>query len=128
MESLRSVATVRRAVVFLIAFAGVWWITAYPRAQLVAWFDLARGHHRFMVPGGYPPRWSFHEYQLLRDRYGVEAGGEGGCVVSQYAEWYTNGYNSIAYAEINRHFGKDILRECRSEAYAAYLREHRDRE
>lgn len=113
----------------LIAFAVlllaviVWWLTAYPRGMVVAWFDHARGHYEIKVYG-FPAPWSCEYARLLKLRYGIEVNAVAGCVVTEQLVHYVAGYNAVSQPRIETRFGKDVFAECADDARKAWEREH----
>ena len=82
------------------------------RGQKAALEDIERGELSLVAHGRPGP--SFVKYaELLRQRYGVEAGG--GCVQVE-ARAYVEEYNRVMRAEIAERFGADALEEAWAEA------------
>lgn len=97
----------------------VWWLLAYPRGMMVAWFDQARGRDA-IKSYGLPPRWNREYFELVSQRYGVSIDRVADCEVSLDTEWYAAGYNSVSRPRIRRRFGKDIFAQCDFNARAAW--------
>jgi hypothetical protein len=78
----KKVSAVVTALLALIFALSVWDASASIRGQLVARYDLARGHYRILVvglPGASRPEYS----RVLHERFGVEMRVEAGCIVSE---------------------------------------------
>jgi hypothetical protein len=110
----------------LIVLVVGYYLSAYPRGMITAWFDCSRGHYR-VKSAGLPVRW-YREYcRLLRERYGVEDEAIADCEVYPDVDWYLRGYNSISEPRILARFGKDIFAECHQEARTAWYLAHPDK-
>ena len=75
----------RRAWILVVAlFVGYacWQDSGSIRGELVARFDLARGHY-IILALGYPPHWRPEYARLLRERYGIEERFVAGCMVDR---------------------------------------------
>lgn len=64
---------------------------------------------------GLPAEWVPEYTRLLKQKYGVESGGEG-CIVSQSFLAYAEEYNSTARSAAIQRFGRDIFKETMDEA------------
>jgi hypothetical protein len=104
---------------FLITapWAGIfgWQCSAFTRGRIVARCDLIRGHNEVLTLG-LPPGWLPECARLLRERYGIMMRPIAGCAVSDTLIDYADGYNTVSVTSANRKFGRDVLRECTSEA------------
>jgi len=103
------------AITCVIAGIVIWEASARVRGQLVARFDLARGHYRILTLG-LPTRWRPEYTSLLRQRYGIEERMVAGCIVSESLLAYAAGYNAVSTEAANRKFGHDIFKEARTDA------------
>ena len=92
-----------------------WDLTARIRGQLVASFDVARGHYE-VLSAGLKAEWSPEYAHLLRERYGIRVRGVAGCIMSGPLSAYLGGYNSVSVGAANRKFGRDVFRECADDA------------
>jgi len=92
-----------------------WELSSRIRGQIVARFDLARGHYEVLVLG-LAPRWRPEYARLLRERYRIESRVVAGCVVSEWLLAYVEGYNEVSMNAANRRFGRDVFRESIVEA------------
>src|ERR1039457_2587750 len=101
----------------LMLVAGLigWWVSGGIRGQLVAHFDVARGHYEILSLG-FPAPWRSEYARILRERYGIELRVVAGCVVSPQLLAYTVGYNLVSMAAANHRFGPDIFRESETDA------------
>jgi hypothetical protein len=105
----------RKLTVFLIlacSLAGLvgWDHSASIRGQLVAGFDVTRGHYEVLT-AGLPVEWRPEYTRLLRERYGIEERVVAGCIVSRSLSAYVEGYNGVSMSAANRKFGHDVFRE-----------------
>ena len=122
MVTIRNWLTLRRVLNAIVAGAAavlVWWLLAYPRGMMVAWFDQARGRDA-IKSYGLPPPWYRDYFELVTQRYGVSIDRVADCEISFDTEWYAAGYNSVSGPRIRRRFGKDIFVECNFNARAAW--------
>jgi hypothetical protein len=110
-------------IVYALLAVLAWYISAYPRGMLVAWFDQARGHYEIQATG-LPAPWRGETARLLDARYGVKLRGVAGCVVPLDVGIYVDGYSAVSEPHMLAHFGKDVFAECSEEARKAY--EHRN--
>jgi hypothetical protein len=98
-----------------------WWISAGLRGQLMARYDVAHGRFKLLVYG--LPASGFPEYRrLLRERYGVEVVSLG-CVATDGS--YTNAYDRVVTAVVNRRFGRDVFKESSDEATKRSQEKHK---
>jgi hypothetical protein len=105
MFNRRNVLLSLAAIVLLLI---VWTVSAPIRGQLMAHYDISRGHYRILSYGLQPP--GFREYrQLVRERYNVDVVPLG-CVVTNGA--YVRAYDRVVGDAVNRKFGSDAL--CKS--------------
>ena len=103
------------ALTCVIAGIVIWEASARVRGQLVARFDLARGHYRILTLG-LATRWRPEYTRLLRQRYGIEERMAAGCIVSESLLAYAEGYNRLSMDAANRKFGHDIFKETMADA------------
>jgi hypothetical protein len=84
-------------VVLVLAWWG-WDYSASARGEIVAQYDVARGHYRVLLYG-LPPL-GFPEYaRIMQERYGIEYLKVAGCVVSSSLMAYAEGYNAVSVAQ-----------------------------
>jgi hypothetical protein len=95
---------------FLSRFGGI-------RGQLVAHFDVARGHYEILTLG-LPAPWRSEFARILRDRYGIEQRVVAGCMVTPSLLAYTEGYNQVSMTAANLKFGRDVFKESADDAMA----------
>jgi hypothetical protein len=96
----------------LMLVAGLigWWVSGGIRGQLVAHFDVARGHYEILSLG-FPAPWRSEFARILRERYGIEQRVVAGCMVTPPLLAYTEGYNRVSMTAANRKFGRDVFKE-----------------
>src|ERR1039457_1694823 len=96
----------------LMLVAGLigWWVSGGIRGQLVAHFDVARGHYEILSLG-FPAPWRSEFARILRERYGIEQRVVAGCMVTLPLLAYTEGYNRVSMTAANRKFGRDVFKE-----------------
>jgi hypothetical protein len=117
---------VRNAVLAIaILLGGLWgWdSSAASRGQLLARFDLARGHYE-ILSYGLPVSWRPDYVLLLRERYGIEDRAIAGCIVTNSLVAYADGYNAVSITAANRRYGRDIFRESMIEAASNWKSRH----
>ena len=95
-------------------FAG-WDRLARIRGELVAGFDVARGHYEVLT-AGLPVEWRPEYARLLRERYGIKERVVAGCIVSRSLSDYVDGYNRVSVSAANRKFGHDVFQESAADA------------
>jgi hypothetical protein len=103
------------ASLMLVAGSIGWWLSGVTRGQLVAHFDVARGHYEILSLG-LPVPWRSEFARILRERYGIENRVVAGCIVSPTLLAYTEGYNRVSMAAANRKFGHDVFKESVADA------------
>jgi hypothetical protein len=103
------------ALVYCLAIFVCWELSARIRGQLVARFDLARGHYEVLSLGLAAP-WRPEYARLLHERYGIELRVVAGCDVSEWFLAYVEGYNTESMSAVNRELGRDVFRESVVEA------------
>jgi hypothetical protein len=114
----RNILAIIAAIVVLPA---LWWVSAPIRGQLMAHYDIERGHFQVLDYGLLSP--GFREYrQLLRERYGVDARPLG-CVITDAS--YVNAYNRVVMDTVNRKFGRDVFTESWAEAMKLQLQKQK---
>jgi hypothetical protein len=101
--------------VSLICGLGAWEVSADILGQLVADFDVARGHYQ-ILEWGLPVSWRPEYNRLLRERYGIETRVIAGCVVSESLIAYAAGYNAVSTNAAKRKFGHDVFDRSNAEA------------
>jgi len=115
-----ALVTVLTAMVLLMT---AWSISAPARGQLVASFDVARGHYE--VQGyGLPLPWRAEYAQLLQHRYKVNFRTVALCIVSRSLVAYVDSYDDVIMKAVNRKFGHDVFKECAEEARRNWERTH----
>jgi hypothetical protein len=101
--------------VCLILWSVLWSVSASARGELVARYDISRGHYE--VQGfGLPVPWRPEYARLLQERYGIEFRTVALCIVSTELVAYVESYNGVSTAAANRKFGHDIFKEFSEEA------------
>jgi hypothetical protein len=103
------------ASLMLVAGSIGWWVSGGIRGQLVAYFDVARGHYGILSLG-LPAPWRSEFARILRERYGIEQRVVAGCVVSPVLLAYTEGYNRVSMTAANRKFVHDVFKESAGDA------------
>jgi hypothetical protein len=103
------------ASLMLVAGPIGWLVSGGIRGQLVAHFDVARGHYEILSLG-LPAHWRSEFARILRERYGIEDRVVAGCMVSPPLLAYTEGYNRVSMTAANRKFGRDIFKESAADA------------
>ena len=99
----------------LILGSVIWSVTASARGELVARYDISRGHYE--VQGyGLPVPWRPQYVRLLQERYGIKFRTVALCIVSTALVAYVDSYNRVSTAAVNRKFGHDVFKECSDEA------------
>ena len=90
-----------------------WWgwdYSASARGEIVARYDVARGHYRVLhygLPSHGLPKYA----RIMRERYGIEYLAVAGCVVSRSLMAYADAYNAVSVAAVRRKYGRDIFLE-----------------
>jgi hypothetical protein len=113
----RAIRNHRTLSVFLVVVGSLpeWWLSAPLRGELVACFDISRGHYEVLGYGLVSP--TRYEYtRLLRERYGVEYRAVADCIVSLTLVSYAGGYNTVSMFAARRKFGHDVFQECEEDA------------
>jgi hypothetical protein len=105
----------------LLLWAVLWSAVPRVRGQLVARFDIARGHYE-ILGYGLPVPWYADDVRLLRERYGIEYRPVAGCIVSATLIAYVDNYNGVIAAAANRKFGHDVFKECAGDARKSWER------
>jgi len=99
----------------LIIWSVFWSVTASARGELVARYDISRGHYE--VQGyGLPVPWRPEYARLLQERYGVNFRTVALCIVSTTLVSYVDSYNKVSAEAVNRKFGHDVFKECSDDA------------
>lgn len=99
----------------LILWSAIWSVTASARGELVARYDISRGHYE--VQGyGLPVPWRPDYARLLHERYGVTFRTVALCIASTTLVAYVDSYNKVSTEAVNRKFGHDVFKECSEEA------------
>ena len=102
----------------VILLSELLYASASARGQLVANFDMARGHYQILGYGLPTPERG--EYvRPLRERYGIEFRAVAFCRVSHSLVSYANAYNDVVRAGAVRKFGHDVFRECNDDVRAS---------
>jgi len=103
------------AILILVTGSVGWWFSGGLRGQLVAHFDVARGHYQILSLGlPFPGHSEFA--RILRQRYGIEDRVVAGCLVSPPLLAYAEGYNRVSMKAANRKFGRDVFKESFTDA------------
>lgn len=105
------------ASLMLVAGSIGWLVSGGIRGQLVAHFDVARGHYEILTFGLAAP-WRSEFARILRDRYGIEQRVVAGCMVTPSLVAYTEGYNQVSMTAANLKFGRDVFKESADDAMA----------
>ena len=95
-------------------------VTPRLRGHAAASRDLSRGHYEVKTIG-FVGLWREDYAAILRDRYGVQLSVGAGCLASRSRVSYCKAYNAVQRPTIIAHFGRDIFRESRDEARAAWI-------
>jgi hypothetical protein len=88
---------------------------AYEAGRRDAVRDIGEDRLVIEIYGGPPAPWDADWAKLLRERFRIELR-ERGCVVDYAIRGHERGYNEISFAEVQRRFGRDVVRETRAEA------------
>src|SRR3954452_713817 len=103
------------ALVTLILCSALWSATASARGEMVARYDISRGHYE--VQGyGLPDPWRPEYARLLQERYRVKFRTVALCIASRTLVTYVDSYDTVSTAAIHRKFGHDVFEECWLEA------------
>jgi hypothetical protein len=100
----------------LILWQAFWSFTASGRGQILARYDISRGHYE-VLGYGLPAAWRPEYARLLQERYGVKFRSVAGCIVSTGLVAYVDSYNRVSTEAVNRKFGHDVFDECSDEAH-----------
>ena len=110
---------VRHPIVLLIQLlfvVGVWFA---PWGAALGYFaashDLAKGHFYIKKIGLIREPSRIYE-RLLKDRYNIHCLSGAGCMPKPAEIDFAVAYNAISRAAIRKHFGRDVLAECRRDA------------
>ena len=98
----------------LCALGMAWWFSGTPRGFLAAQFDVRRGHYEYQSVG--LNIFAKEESALLLNRYGIQERLLALCIVSKPKADYATAYNEISVSGAEKHFGHNVIVECRSEA------------
>jgi hypothetical protein len=98
----------------VVGFVGCY-RSARIRGELVAGFDVARGHYEVLT-AGMPVEWRPEYARLLRERYGIKERVVAGCSVSRRLTEYVDGYNKVSMRAAKRKFGHDVFQESAADA------------
>jgi hypothetical protein len=99
-------------------------VTASARGELVARYDISRGHYE--VQGyGLPMPWRPEYARLLQERYGIKLRTVAPCIVSTALVAYVDSYNRVSAEAVNRKFGHDVFKECSEEARDSWEQAHK---
>jgi hypothetical protein len=108
----------------ILIFANLAWdASAFLRGQIVARYDIARGHYRELTLGLPPPQRPTYA-NVIKERYGIELRAVAGCIVSPSLISYVDGYNSVSIAGANRKWGRDVFEDGRNEAGRIWSQAH----
>jgi hypothetical protein len=103
-----------------------WYFSAEPRGIFMADIDYLCGRYGVWETG--PPwPWLNEEKDLLRERYRVEVVGlmpDHPTPVTLPLIWYGRGYNTVARANLQEKYGKDVLVECARDARKRWAADH----
>jgi len=103
------------ATIVLCLAIGAWlFLPASTRGNVVARFDIMRGHYE-MQSCGRPPKWQDQYAGLLRER-GIHLRAVAGCMISEPIMSYVGAYNTTMRAAAEKRFGYDVIQECEAEA------------
>jgi len=109
------IRSVLQAIAVIVAFVILTFFAAGPCGWLSAQWDVRREHYK--IKGGGLIRGSdIICNRLLKERYGIIASSGGGCLMLPHEIAFISGYNAVSVPAIRKHFGKDVLAECRGEA------------
>jgi hypothetical protein len=103
------------AVAGLILCSALWSATASARGEMVARYDISRGHNE-VLGYGLPVPWRPEYARLLHERYGVKFRTVALCIVSTTLVAYVDSYNRVSAEAVKRRFGHDVFKECSEEA------------
>lgn len=101
------------AALALVVLVLAWWgwdYSASARGEIVAQYDVARGHYR-VLHYGFPSPGLPKYARIMQERYGIEYLTVAGCVVSPSLMAYADGYNAVSMAAARRRYGRDIFLE-----------------
>lgn len=120
MRSMRPVLVKTALTAAVISALFVWgsfacWPVPEFCGKLMARIDLAHGRYRVLTYG-LPVPWQTRYAKILRRRYGVELKVVGGCVISESASDFTDGYDQVSTAAIGLRFGRNALTRAYAEA------------
>jgi hypothetical protein len=104
----------------LILCSALWSVTASGRGEIVARYDISRGHYE-VLGYGLPVAWRPEYARLLQERYGVKFRPVAGFIVSTELVAYVDSYNKVSTEAVNRKFGHDVFKECSDEARRKWL-------
>lgn len=110
----QALTAVTTALLMALIFLG-WIHTAGFRGQISARIDQGNGHAR-LLGFGEPPPWRSDFVRLLRERHGIEFHVVAGCVVSKALVDYVDGYNQVSMRVSRRKWGRDVFKECETDA------------
>lgn len=78
--------------------------------------DLQAGKLNIETMGPPPAPWEGAYEKLLKERHGITYSWVAGCIVNDRVSGHARAYNQIMEAEIERRFGKDVLKKTADEA------------
>lgn len=86
------------------------------RGRAEARRDIQEGRLALEIMGPPPPPWQETYQRLAKERYGIEQRWVAGCMPSNRVMGHADGYDEVMEAEIERRFGKDVLKKTAEEA------------
>lgn len=112
------------AVACFILWQALWSTTASARGEMVARYDISRGHYE-VLGYGLPVAWRPEYARLLQERYGIKFRAVAGCIVSTGLVAYVDSYDRVSAEAVNRKFGHDVFKECSEEARDSWKQAHK---
>jgi hypothetical protein len=121
-------AIARHPVVHLLLAAILLFIWFAPLGATLGYLsakhDISRGQFAIQQYGliRHPPLSIYS--RILKERYDVRCPSTSCCAVMESEVEFDNAYNSVAFPEIIKHFGKDVFAECMEAADTEFRSEH----
>ena len=112
--SHKALTAVSTLVILMLTYYA-WDASASVRGEVVARYDIARGHYQELTYGLPVPQRPTYAH-VLKERYGIEVHAVSGCIVWPSLIAYVRGYNKVSMAAANRRWRRDVFDESWHEA------------
>ena len=89
--------------------------------KFMARLDQFRGHLKIMRNGGEDPDIRRKYSVCLLERYNIQLGEHGSCIIGSWDYEYAEGYNSVSTTIIAKRYGPNVLKRCSKVAIEQYF-------